>query len=117
MLKAYHSDSSIRQRQSSHYCVIPINIGQITSLLLNVQSAFDSSSNFFVPAKDGLALRQEGGSEGTAGLIAVSSGLEIPTKRNTFPITRTKGRIFNLEHSQATLFLTNDPPSWINPPL
>jgi hypothetical protein len=45
----------------------------------------------------GAGVRQDGGSDGVIGLGTASSGLEIPTRRNTFPMTRTTGRIFNLE--------------------
>jgi hypothetical protein len=47
-------------------------------------------------AGGGLGVRQEGGSEGVAGFRSESSGLEIPTRRNIFPMTRTTGRIFHL---------------------
>ena len=42
----------------------------------------------------GAGVRQDGGSDAVIGLGAESSGLEIPTRRNTFPMTRTTGRIF-----------------------
>jgi hypothetical protein len=48
-------------------------------------------------------VRQEGGSDAVIGLGAESSGLEMPTRRNTFPITRTIGRIFTSKRSELPL--------------
>jgi hypothetical protein len=56
----------------------------------------------------GLGLRQDGGSEAATGFIWESSGLEMPTGRNTFPMTRTTGRIFILGTVEATLFLMDE---------
>ena len=56
-------------------------------------------------------MRHEGGSEEAAGFGRESSGLEIPTARNIFPITRTKVPIFRLSLIQPlkpTLFLMDD---------
>jgi hypothetical protein len=48
-------------------------------------------------------VRQEGGSDAVIGLGAESSGLEMPTRRNTFPMTRTTGRIFTSKTSELPL--------------
>jgi hypothetical protein len=55
-----------------------------------------------------VGVRHDGGSDAVAGFWIASSGLEMPTRRNTFPMARTIGRIFILDTPQATLFLTNE---------
>ena len=66
-------------------------------------------------AGGGFGVRQEGGSEGVTGFRSESSGLEIPTRRNSFPMTRTMGRIFHLSNVKPTLFLMNDAPPRTGP--
>jgi len=56
----------------------------------------------------GLGERHEGVPEAVGGLSIASSGLEMPTRRKTFPMARTIGRIFILDTPQATLFLTDE---------
>jgi hypothetical protein len=44
-------------------------------------------------------------------LVRHSSGLKMPTRRNTFPIIRTMGRILTSIPCRVTLFLTHERPS------
>jgi hypothetical protein len=55
---------------------------------------------FFGFTGGGSGVRQEGGSDAVIGLGAESSGLEMPTRRNILPMTRTTGRIFTSETSE-----------------
>ena len=66
--------------------------------------AYGSESSGFAARLS--ALRQEGGSEAEGGFTTLSSGLETPTIRNTFPIIRTMGFISGRLLVEATLFLT-----------
>jgi hypothetical protein len=54
---------------------------------------------------EALAVFHEGGSEGVSRFGIESSGLDIPTRRSTFPIARTTGCIEVLSKFNVTLFL------------
>ena len=46
-------------------------------------------------ASEDFDVRQDGGSDAACVFGRESSGLDIPTKRNTFPMARTTGCIFS----------------------
>ena len=56
-------------------------------------STFEISQRIESPDFGGIGSRHDGGSTDDLAFGTVSSGLEIPTIRKTFPITRTTGFI------------------------
>src|SRR5439155_22566688 len=99
------------------------NASTISSLQLKIYLLSSTYSVHRAPTRPesygfrggGFGVRQEGGYEGVTGFRSESSGLEIPTRRNSFPMTRTMGRIFHLSNVKPTLFLMDDPPPRTDP--
>ena len=116
----YHFQSLPFQRGDS----TPIMLPQLRHSRSRSAGQFDLSLSpvalsqifihFFILCRSGFTMARFGltpilaGSAAAAGFGRESSGLETPTGHNTFPITRTIGRIFNPTMLKATLCLSDE---------